>query len=119
MHAEVVGLDGAPFNVLLMVVAAEVTGVCHSGHQKQLAVKVAEGGGLLGELDGMLEVGGAGGGGGGVILQHPPTSTFRCRKSLGGREDAAKAAKLQEEQRKRGKHAQPIYIVNKYAKNKR
>lgn len=45
-----------------MVVAVKVTGVCHGGHQKQLAVKVAEGGGLLEELDGMLEVGGGGGG---------------------------------------------------------
>lgn len=56
-----------------MVAAVKVTGVCHSGHQKQLAVKVAEGGGLLEELDGILEVGGGG-------LQSP-ASTFRCRKS--------------------------------------
>lgn len=54
VHAEVADSDGAVFNVglLLMVVAVKVTGVCHSGHQKQLAAKVAEGGGLLGELDG-------------------------------------------------------------------
>lgn len=44
-------------SVLLIVVAVKVTGVCHSSHQKQLAVKVAEGGGLLEEVDGMPEVG--------------------------------------------------------------
>lgn len=58
-----------------MVVAVKVTGVCHSSHQKQLAVKVAEGGGLLEELDGMLGVRGG--------LQSP--------------EEVAAVAKLEEE----------------------
>lgn len=61
------------FNVgfLLIVVAVKVTGVCHRSHQKQLAVKVAEGGGLLEELDGMLEVRG------GSRLQHQHSDAGR------------------------------------------
>lgn len=55
-----------------MVVAVKVTGVCHSSHKKQLAGKVAEGGGLLEERDGMLEVGG-----GGSALQHQHSDAGR------------------------------------------
>lgn len=53
----------------MIVAAVKVTGVCHSSHQQQSAVKVAEGGGLLGEVDGMPEVGGGGGGVSNVNIQ--------------------------------------------------
>lgn len=65
-------MNEAVFKVsfLLIVVAVKVTGVCHSSHQKQLAAKVAEGGGLLEEVDGTPEVGGGGGGGGSLQHKH-------------------------------------------------
>lgn len=85
----------------MIVVAVKVTGVCHSSHQKQLAAKVAEGGGLLEEVDGTPEVGGGGlvgvvvvGGFRGASLQH--------RHSVAGGVRAAMKTWLLLRWRKRG-----------------